>query len=115
MTRGSGRRCVTPDPMNSRQERTLLVLDLRRSHSQDTLSWYGVSMPPMTTVEPPTRTSTPVQTSQSSPVSQRRKLAVKKKAGTSPKPEDHDKGASQKVYLQYISFFELLPLLTPGP
>lgn len=40
-----GRRCVTPDPppVMPTQERTLLVLDLRRSHSQETLSCHAVS------------------------------------------------------------------------
>ena len=36
-TRASGsRRCVTPDPLSTNQirEKTLLILDLRRSHSQ---------------------------------------------------------------------------------
>ena len=106
MTKGSGRRCVTPDPipthcMNPTRERTLLVLDLRRSHSQDTLSWYGTSMPPTTTVQPPSRTNSPVQTAQTSPASQKRKVTIKKKGGASPKPEEHDKGASQKVYSIY--------------
>lgn len=42
-----GRRCVTPDPppVMPTQERTLLVLDLRRSHSQETLSCHAVSDP----------------------------------------------------------------------
>lgn len=40
-----GRRCVTPDPVPlPTQERTLLVLDLRRSHSQETLSCHTVSI-----------------------------------------------------------------------
>ncbi|KAB0793037.1 hypothetical protein PPYR_12657 [Photinus pyralis] len=41
-TRASGsRRCVTPDPMLNTdvREKTQLILDLRRSHSQETLSW----------------------------------------------------------------------------
>lgn len=44
MTRVTGgRRCVTPDcvPL-PKQERTLLILDLRRSHSQETLSCHVV-------------------------------------------------------------------------
>lgn len=43
-TRASGsRRCVTPDPTPTTEvrEKTLLILDLRRSHSQETLTWYG--------------------------------------------------------------------------
>lgn len=43
-TRASGsRRCVTPDPMHTSEvrEKTMLILDLRRSHSQETLSWHG--------------------------------------------------------------------------
>lgn len=52
VTRASGsRRCVTPDPFPTTQikEKTLLVLDLRRSHSQETLSYYGSS----SILEPP--------------------------------------------------------------
>lgn len=39
----SSRRCVTPDPTPTTEirEKTLLILDLRRSHSQETLTWYG--------------------------------------------------------------------------
>ncbi|CAH0563738.1 unnamed protein product [Brassicogethes aeneus] len=51
-TRASGsRKCVTPDPTPTTQirEKTLLVLDLRRSHSQETLSFYGSS----SILEPP--------------------------------------------------------------
>ncbi|XP_072380490.1 uncharacterized protein [Diabrotica undecimpunctata] len=41
----TSRRCITPDPLPSRQvkEKTQLVLDLRRSHSQENLSIYGSS------------------------------------------------------------------------
>lgn len=51
-TRASGsRRCVTPDPIPTKiKEKTLLILDLRRSHSQETLSWQGSSQ---ITTEPP--------------------------------------------------------------
>lgn len=45
-TRASGsRRCITPDPITTAEirEKTLLVLDLRRSHSQETLTWHGSS------------------------------------------------------------------------
>ncbi|RZF41664.1 hypothetical protein LSTR_LSTR012921 [Laodelphax striatellus] len=46
VTKG-GRRCFTPDPLPSHatqtSERPLLVLDLRRTQSQDTISWHGVS------------------------------------------------------------------------
>nr|CAI5837116.1 unnamed protein product [Callosobruchus analis] len=52
-TRASGsRRCVTPDliPIEQIREKTLLILDLRRSHSQETLSMYGSSS---VTQEPP--------------------------------------------------------------
>ncbi|KAJ8953941.1 hypothetical protein NQ318_019184 [Aromia moschata] len=51
-TKASGsRRCITPDPhiTNQIKEKTLLVLDLRRSHSQETLSYYGSS----SLLEPP--------------------------------------------------------------
>ncbi|XP_017785546.1 PREDICTED: uncharacterized protein LOC108568774 isoform X1 [Nicrophorus vespilloides] len=47
-TRASAtRRCVTPEPFRTSEvrEKTMLVLDLRRSHSQETLSWYGSSQP----------------------------------------------------------------------
>ncbi|KAK4873631.1 hypothetical protein RN001_012991 [Aquatica leii] len=43
-TRASGsRRCVTPDPMLNAdvREKTQLILDLRRSHSQETFSCHG--------------------------------------------------------------------------
>lgn len=50
-TKGSGsRRCVTPDPVTSAsvlQERKLLILDLRRSHSQEVISWHGMNDPPL--------------------------------------------------------------------
>nr|CAH7753701.1 unnamed protein product [Callosobruchus chinensis] len=52
-TRASGsRRCVTPDliPIEQIREKTLLILDLRRSHSQETLSMHGSSS---VTQEPP--------------------------------------------------------------
>nr|XP_023027621.1 uncharacterized protein LOC111515637 [Leptinotarsa decemlineata] len=44
-TRASNsRRCVTPDPSaKQKSEKTLLVLDLRRSHSQETIPFYGNS------------------------------------------------------------------------
>lgn len=65
-TRASGsRRCVTPDPLpvSEVREKTLLVLDLRRSHSQETLSWHGSSQlldPPLIRIQHvPTRTGTP--------------------------------------------------------
>ncbi|XP_054289525.1 uncharacterized protein LOC129004850 isoform X2 [Macrosteles quadrilineatus] len=54
-----GRRCVTPDPVpRPSQERTLLVLDLRRSHSQETLSCHASGLP-TTILQPPTRSPTP--------------------------------------------------------
>ncbi|KAF5270665.1 hypothetical protein FQA39_LY01403 [Lamprigera yunnana] len=46
-TRASGsRRCVTPDPILNANvhEKTQLVLDLRRSHSQETFSCYGIAL-----------------------------------------------------------------------
>lgn len=47
------RRCLTPDPMNSSSvgERKQIILDLRRSHSQETLFWNAsseLSVPPST-------------------------------------------------------------------
>ncbi|KAJ8916127.1 hypothetical protein NQ315_004494 [Exocentrus adspersus] len=56
-TKASGsRRCVTPDllPTNHIREKTLLILDLRRSHSQETLSYYGsssVQEPPLIRIQ----------------------------------------------------------------
>lgn len=48
------RRCLTPDPINSSSvgERKQIILDLRRSHSQETLFWNAsseLSVPPSTT------------------------------------------------------------------
>lgn len=48
------RRCLTPDPVNSScvGERKQIILDLRRSHSQETLFWNAsseLSVPPSTT------------------------------------------------------------------
>lgn len=39
------RRCVTPEPISSNdgQERKQIILDLRRSHSQETLYWNASS------------------------------------------------------------------------
>ncbi|KAG5667622.1 hypothetical protein PVAND_015596 [Polypedilum vanderplanki] len=39
----SARRCVTPEPMRNEQERKQIILDLRRSHSQETLYWNASS------------------------------------------------------------------------
>ncbi|XP_070509084.1 uncharacterized protein [Chironomus tepperi] len=39
----SARRCVTPDPVSNEQERKQIILDLRRSHSQETLYWNASS------------------------------------------------------------------------
>jgi hypothetical protein len=39
----STRRCVTPEPMRNEQERKQIILDLRRSHSQETLYWNASS------------------------------------------------------------------------
>ncbi|XP_022916455.1 uncharacterized protein [Onthophagus taurus] len=42
-TSAATRRCVTPDPTFTKEikEKTQLILDLRRSHSQETLSYFG--------------------------------------------------------------------------
>jgi len=37
------RRCVTPEPVSNEQERKQIILDLRRSHSQETLYWNASS------------------------------------------------------------------------
>ncbi|KAK9744704.1 hypothetical protein QE152_g7472 [Popillia japonica] len=65
-TRASAsRRCVTPDPVITAQfkEKTRLILDLRRSHSQETLSWFGGASstdPPIIRIQQaPTRSVTP--------------------------------------------------------
>lgn len=73
-TRGSGRRCVTPDPLGPTRERTLLVLDLRRSHSQDTLSWQGISY-----IQPKSPCASTV-----SITPHRRKVCPRKKPPTTP-------------------------------
>ena len=39
----SARRCVTPEPVSNEQERKQIILDLRRSHSQETLYWNASS------------------------------------------------------------------------
>ncbi|PSN50040.1 hypothetical protein C0J52_04208 [Blattella germanica] len=76
-TKGSGRRCVTPDPVPTpARERTLLVLDLRRSHSQDALGRVGITAPDMPAPDPQT-TATP-----------KKKTNLKKKPAPSPKPEE---------------------------
>lgn len=102
MTKGSVRRCVTPDPipthiLNPTRERTLLVLDLRRSHSQDTLSWQGLSFPTTTTLQPLTRNTSPVQAGQNFHVPTKKKIGVKKKGALSVKTEENDRRANQKV------------------
>jgi len=108
MTKGSVRRCVTPDPipthiLNPARERTLLVVDLRRSHSQDTISWQGLSLPTSSTLKPLTRNTTPVQkTDQNVYVPQKNKIGVKKKGAVSQKIEENDKNANQKVQYFYI-------------
>lgn len=68
-TRASGsRRCVTPDPTPTTEirEKTLLILDLRRSHSQETLTWYGGAItadPPLIRIQQaPTGRISPVTT-----------------------------------------------------
>ncbi|KRT78273.1 hypothetical protein AMK59_8508, partial [Oryctes borbonicus] len=66
-TRASAsRRCVTPDPVITAQfkEKTRLILDLRRSHSQETLIWFGgatnILEPPIIRIQQvPTRSVSP--------------------------------------------------------
>nr|CAD7403668.1 unnamed protein product [Timema cristinae] len=70
MTRGSGRRCVTPD---CPRERTMLVLDLRRSHSQDALTWHSIAQ---------TREGSPDLVQPSPPPTRKKKLGVRKKGGS---------------------------------
>jgi hypothetical protein len=102
MTKGSVRRCVTPDPipthtLNPTRERTLLVLDLRRSHSQDTLSWQGLSFPTTTTQQPLTRNTSPVQTDQNLHISIKKKISIKRKEALNVKTEENNRCTNQKV------------------
>ncbi|XP_066995852.2 uncharacterized protein [Anabrus simplex] len=108
MTRGSGRRCVTPDPipthcLNPTRERTLLVLDLRRSHSQDTLSWHGTNTTPTTVLQPPSKSISPSSSSHLTP--RKKKCSPRKKSqtpGVSPKVEGEgssEKGNNPKLLL----------------
>ncbi|CAG2067183.1 unnamed protein product, partial [Timema podura] len=70
MTRGSGRRCVTPD---CPRERTMLVLDLRRSHSQDALTWHSFAQ---------TREGSPDLVQPSPPPTRKKKPGVRKKGAS---------------------------------
>lgn len=102
MTKGSLRRCVTPDPipthiLNPTRERTILLLDLRRSHSQDIMSWQGLGLPATSTFHPLSRDISPVQTDQDEHVPQKKKISVKKKGAVSGKTEESDKSVHQKV------------------
>lgn len=102
MTRGSLRRCVTPDPipthiLNPTRERTILLLDLRRSHSQDVLSWQGLDVPATSTFQPQSRNLSPVQRGQDFHISQKKKLCIKKKGAISGKTEENGKSVNQKV------------------
>lgn len=102
MTKGSLRRCVTPDPipthiLNPTRERTLLVLDLRRSHSQDTLSWCGLSFPTTTTMQPLTKNTSLVQTGQNFHLPIKKKNNVKKKGALSAKTAENDRCTNNKV------------------
>jgi hypothetical protein len=102
MTRGSLRRCVTPDPipthiLNPTRERTVLLLDLRRSHSQDILSWQGLDVPATSTFQPKSRNLSPVQTGQDVHIPQKKKISIKKKGAVNEKTEENDKHINQKV------------------
>jgi hypothetical protein len=102
MTRGSVRRCVTPDPipthiLSPARQRTVLVLDLHRSYSQDTLSWQGFSLPTKTSLQPLNRNTSPVQAGQDLQVPQKKKISVKKKGALSPKNEENDRSVNEKV------------------
>jgi hypothetical protein len=103
MTRGSIRRCVTPDPipthtLSPARQRTVLVLDLHRSYSQDTLSWQGFSLPTKTSLQPLNRTISPVQVGEELQVPQKKKINVKKKGAVSPKNEESDRSVNEKVW-----------------
>jgi hypothetical protein len=103
MTKGSLRRCVTPDPitthiLNPTRERTVLLLDLRRSHSQDILSWQGLGLPATSAFHPLSRNISPVQTGQDEQVPQKKKkISIKKKGAVSGKTEENDKSVHEKV------------------
>lgn len=102
MTRGSLRRCVTPDPIPTHilspgRERTVLVLDLHRSYSQDMLSWQGFSLPTNTSLQPLNRNTSPVPAGENLQVPQKKKINVKKKGAVSPKNEESDRSVNEKV------------------
>lgn len=102
MTRGSLRRCVTPDPipthiLSPTRERTVLVLDLHRSYSQDMLSWQGYSLPTKASLQPLNRNASPVPAGENLQVPQKKKINVKKKGAVSPKNEETDISVNEKV------------------
>lgn len=102
MIRGSVRRCVTPDPipthiLSPARQRTVLVLDLHRSYSQDTLSWQGFSLPSKTSLQPLNRNTFPVQAGDDLQVPQKKKINDKKKGALSSKNEESDRNVNEKV------------------
>lgn len=115
-TRASGsRRCVTPDPTPTAEirEKTLLILDLRRSHSQETLTWYGSTNlvhqdPPLIRIQraPTRRLISPVTTLSCSRVLDCSKRNTEKLNGNSPRrPKSYEKtGVSFKMYLSIFCF-----------
>ncbi|PNF19869.1 hypothetical protein B7P43_G12522 [Cryptotermes secundus] len=113
MTKGSLRRCVTPDPipthiLNPTRERTVLLLDLRRSHSQDILSWQGLGLPATSAFHSLSRDVSPVEIGQDEHVPQKKKISVKKKGAVSGKIEENDKSVHQKLQQQVVQSVKTL-------
>lgn len=87
-TRGSGsRRCVTPDPITTSilQERKMLILDLRRSHSQEIISWHGTDDVPIISILQPPTPSISIESPSDLPDVPSRKGTPKLKNNLSPK------------------------------
>lgn len=91
---------MTPDPISSQpgKERTLLVLDLRRSHSQETLNWVGV---PATVLHPPTRTPSASVIGVTSPPRKLKQKGLKSRS-PSAKQDSVDAEASNKLKQQVL-------------
>lgn len=99
-TRASGsRRCFTPDPTPTAEirEKTLLILDLRRSHSQETLTWYGGAAlnqdPPLIRIQQaPTGRISPVTTFSCSRIPDSPRRRAEKLTANSPRrPKSYEK------------------------
>ncbi|XP_039285411.1 uncharacterized protein LOC111049495 [Nilaparvata lugens] len=105
-----GRRCFTPDPLPSHgrhtSERPLLVLDLRRTQSQDTISWHGGPGGPVptTVLQPPTRSPTPNSTSAGAGTRRSKKSTSpsKKSAASDAKANDDSNSDGNKLEQQVM-------------